>query len=152
MMREAEKIGVKQRDDMRKLPVFEQRRLQIAAASYIAKMNSDILLVDTHLFIKTSEGYWPGLPNNVASALAPTHLIMITASPEDILGRRQSDTSRNRDKASEKEILEELEIGKNMLCSLAIFTGAAMIYVQNAEGKVNEASDQIVSAIGNEFS
>ncbi len=148
MMKEAEKIGVKHRDDMRKLPVAEQRKLQVSASSAIAKMDSAVLLVDTHLFIKTKEGYWPGLPNDVATALAPTHLILVMATPSEILARRRADTTRNRDEASEDEITEELEIAKNMLNSLALITGATMIYVRNAEGKADEAAAKIVSAIG----
>ncbi len=148
MMKEAEKIGVKHRDDMRKLPVAEQRKLQVSASSEIAKMDSDVLLVDTHLFIRTKEGYWPGLPNDVATALAPTHLILVMATPNEILARRRADTSRNRDLASEDEIAEELEIAKNMLNSLALITGATMIYVKNSEGKADEAATKIVSAIG----
>ncbi len=148
MMKEAEKIGVKHRDDMRKLPVAEQRKLQVSASSSIAKMDSAVLLVDTHLFIRTREGYWPGLPNDVATALAPTHLILVIAAPNEILARRRADTTRIRDEASEDEIAEELEIAKNMLNSLALITGATMIYVRNAEGKVDEAAAKIVSAIG----
>ena len=70
------------------------------------------------------------------------------ATPGEILARRRADTSRNRDEASEDEIAEELEIAKNMLNSLAIITGATMIYVRNAEGKADEAAAKIVSAIG----
>lgn len=148
MMKEAEKIGVRHRDDMRKLPVAEQRKLQVSASSEIAQMNSEVLLVDTHLFIKTREGYWPGLPSDVATALAPTHLILITATPGEIRARRRSDTTRNREESGEEEIREEIQIAKNMLSSLAVLTGAAMIQVQNAEGKADEAATRIVSAIG----
>ncbi len=148
MMKEAEKIGVKDRDDMRKLSVTEQRKLQVAASSEIGKMNSDVLLVDTHLFIKTEEGYWPGLPHNVAAELAPTHIILIEASPAEILGRRAKDTTRRRDTVNEKDILEELTIAKNMTSTLAVLTGAAIMYVQNTEGKADDAASKVVSAIG----
>jgi adenylate kinase len=148
MMKEAEKIGVKDRDDMRKLPVTEQRKLQVAASSEIGKINSDVLLVDTHLFIKTDEGYWPGLPYNVATELAPTHIILIEASPSEILARRAKDTTRRRDTMSEKDVLEELTIAKNMMSTLAVLTGAAIMYVQNTEGKADDAASKVVSAIG----
>ncbi|MFQ6135324.1 MAG: adenylate kinase [Nitrososphaerales archaeon] len=148
MMKEAEKIGVKDRDDMRKLPVAQQRKLQVAASLEIAKMSSDVLLVDTHLFIKTKDGYWPGLPHDVATALSPTHIILIEATPAEILSRRAKDTTRRRDTVSEKDILEELTIAKNMLSTLAVLTGAAIMYVQNTEGKADEAASKVVSAIG----
>ena len=62
MFEEAQKMGVKSRDEMRKLPVGEQRKLQETAARRIADMKDDVVIVDTHLFISTGEGYYPGLP------------------------------------------------------------------------------------------
>ena len=39
------------------------------------------MFVDTHLFIRTPEGFWPGLPYVVIQALKPTHLVLIEAEP-----------------------------------------------------------------------
>ena len=69
MMKEAEKLGVKNRDDMRKLPLAQQKKLQITASSEISKIHADVLLIDTHLFIKTNDGYWPGIPYDVAKTI-----------------------------------------------------------------------------------
>jgi adenylate kinase len=148
MMNEAEKIGVKDRDDMRKLPVARQRELQLAASSAIGKIRCNILLVDTHLFIKTKEGYYPGLPSDVAKELTPTHIILIEATPAEIISRRIKDTTRRRDTVTEDDILEELTIAKNMLSALGVLTGAAIMFIQNSEGKADEASRRILSAIG----
>jgi len=148
MMKEAEKIGVKHRDELRNLPVSQQRKLQLSASIEISKMKSDILLVDTHLFIKTSEGYWPGLPIDVATALSPTHLILIEATPSEIISRRIKDTTRRRDIVIEKDIIEELSIAKDMLSVLAVLTGASIMYVSNSEGKADDASAKAVSALG----
>lgn len=148
MMKEAEKIGVKNRDDMRKLPVAQQRKLQLAASSEISRMNADILLVDTHLFIKTSDGYWPGLPQDVAVALSPTHLVLVEAAPAEIISRRAKDETRRRDAVTENEVLEELLIAKSILSTLAVLTGAAIMYVQNSEGKADEAASKVASALG----
>ena len=148
MMKEAEKIGVKHRDELRNLPVSQQRKLQLSASIEISKMKSDILLVDTHLFIKTSEGYWPGLPIDVATALSPTHLILIEATPSEIISRRIKDTTRRRDIVIEKDIIEELSIAKDMLSVLAVLTGASIMYVSNSEGKADDASAKAISALG----
>ncbi|HEY7508477.1 MAG TPA: AAA family ATPase, partial [Nitrososphaera sp.] len=51
MFEEAKKIGVKSRDDMRKLPVAKQKKLQETAARRIARMRDSVVIVDTHLFI-----------------------------------------------------------------------------------------------------
>src|SRR3989304_7200916 len=148
MMKEAEKIGVLHRDEMRNLPVSQQRKLQLSASIEISKIKSDILLVDTHLFIKTAEGYWPGLPIYGATALSPTHIILIEATPSEILPRRIKDTTRRRDIVLEKDIIEELSIAKDMLSVLAVLTGASIMYVSNTEGKADDASAKAVSALG----
>lgn len=148
MMKEAEKLGLNDRDGMRHLPVTTQRKLQLAASSEISKIEAEILLVDTHLFIKTNEGYWPGLPFDVATTLSPTHIFLIIASPKEIISRRLNDTSRRRDNITENDVIEELEIAQNMLCSLSIITGAAMMQIQNANEKFDKAANSIVSALG----
>ncbi len=148
MMKEAEKIGLTDRDSMRYLPVAEQRKLQIAAASEISKIKTEILLVDTHLFIKTNEGYWPGLPFDVVNVLSPTHIFLIIAAPKEIILRRQNDTSRRRDNITKNDVIEELEIANNMLCSLSIITGAAIMQIHNSNNQSDKAALSIVSALG----
>jgi len=148
MMEEAKKIGVKDRDNMRMLPVNDQRKFQLAASTKISKMNTEVLLVDTHLFIKTNDGFWPGIPYDVATALSPTHIFLVIAQPEEIIKRRLNDKSRRRDPVTENEVLEELEIAKNMLSCLAVITGASIMYIQNTEGKADEAASIAASALG----
>ncbi len=148
MMEEANKIGVKDRDDMRKLPVNSQRKLQVAASTQISKMNTEVLLVDTHLFIKTNDGFLPGIPYDVATALSPTHIFLVIAQPDEIIKRRLNDKTRRRDTVTENEVLEELEIAKNMLSCLAVITGAAIMHIQNTEGKADKAASIAATALG----
>ena len=54
MFEEAQKLGISNRDEMRKLSVDKQKNFQIKAAQTIAKINADVVLIDTHLFIKTN--------------------------------------------------------------------------------------------------
>ena len=148
MMEEANKIGVKDRDDMRKLPVNHQRKLQVAASTKISKIITEVLLVDTHLFIKTNDGFWPGIPYDVATALSPTHIFLVIAQPEEIIKRRLNDESRRRDLVTENEVMEELEIAKNMLSCLAVITGAPIMHIQNTEGKADKAASIAAAALG----
>ncbi|MDQ5875371.1 MAG: AAA family ATPase, partial [Thermoproteota archaeon] len=67
MFEEAKKMGLKNRDEMRKMSVEDQRRLQDLAAQRITEMKDDIVMIDTHLFINTDEGYYPGLPMRLLS-------------------------------------------------------------------------------------
>lgn len=148
MFEEAQKLGVKDRDEMRKLPVEKQRRLQESAARRIAEMENDIVIVDTHLFISTDEGYYPGLPMRLLTIIDPTNLIMVAADPAQIADRRKNDPTRKRDEASAEAIKNDLEVSRMMLASCSVITGAAFAVVLNDDGKVDEAAEGIARILG----
>jgi adenylate kinase len=148
MFDEAKKKGVKNRDDLRKLSVKEQRELQSMAAKTIASIADDVVIVDTHAFISTKEGFYPGLPHNVLEILNPDSFIMITARPEEIYNRRMTDTSRTRDIVSIDTIKKELDVTSAMLSTCSILCGSPIKMVLNTEGKVDEAARGILSAMG----
>ncbi len=79
MFEEAKKMGLKNRDEMRIMPIEDQRRLQEMAAQRITEMKDDIVRIDTHLFINTEEGYYPGLPMRLLSIMNPTNMVMVAA-------------------------------------------------------------------------
>jgi len=148
MFDEAKKKGVKNRDDLRKLSVKEQRELQSMAAGTIAAIADDVVIVDTHAFISTKEGFYPGLPHNVLEILNPDSFIMITARPEEIYNRRMTDTTRTRDIVSIDAIKKELDVTSAMLSTCSILCGSPIKMVLNTEGKVDEAARGILNAMG----
>ena len=135
---------VKDRDEMRKMPVEKQKRLQKIAASRIAKMKGKAVIVDTHLFIRTEEGFWPGLPFEVVRAMQPTHLILVVATPEEIAKRRSADPTRARDAVTPEGLREELEIARGFLAVSSTLTGAPMLIVRNEQGKAERVSKSLV--------
>ena len=135
---------VKDRDEMRKMPVDRQKRLQKIAATRIATMKGKTILVDTHLFIRTPEGFWPGLPFEVVRAMKPTHLVLVIATPEEIAKRRSADPTRARDDVSLDGLREEIEIAKSFLTVSSTLTGAPMTIVRNEQGKAEEVSKDLV--------
>ena len=135
------------RDEMRRLPDERQTRLQKIAATKIAKMTGRAVLVDTHLFIRTEEGFWPGLPFEVVRAMDPTHLVLVEAAPEEIAKRRSADTSRYRDAVTVQGLAEELQLARSFLAVSSTLTGAPMLLVRNAEGKQADAARVILSAL-----
>jgi adenylate kinase len=145
MFEAAKKLGwVKNRDEMRKLRVEKQRRLQKIAADKIAKTRGKkVIFVDTHLFVRTPEGFWPGLPLAVIQALKPTHLLLIEADPPEILKRRLNDTTRYRDKITEDEVLAELTLARTFLSAASLVSGAPIMFIHNQEGKADEAAERI---------
>jgi adenylate kinase len=141
------KMGIKHRDEMRNMPVEEQRRLQEMAAQRISEMRDDIVLVDTHLFINTSEGYYPGLPMRLLNVMKPTNLIMVAADPQEIADRRKADQTRQRDIISAENVQRELDIARVMVASCSILTGAPFAIIMNSDGKVDEAAANIAKML-----
>lgn len=144
----AQKNGMKDRDELRKLPVIEQQSLQKMAAEKIAAKNDEIVIIDTHAFINSPEGYYPGLPEHVLKIIKPTNFVSISAKPEEIYNRRMKDQTRNRDKITLVNIKKELEYQSGMISACAVITGSPVRHILNDEGKVDEAVDKIISSIG----
>lgn len=147
MFEEAKKMGLKSRDEMRRMPVEDQRRLQEMAAQRIADMKDDIVLVDTHLFINTGEGYYPGLPMRLLNIMKPTNLVMVAAEAEEIAERRKTDQTRQRDIASAEDIQKELDISRVMVASCSILTGAPFAMIMNNNGGVDKAAANIAKIL-----
>jgi adenylate kinase len=147
MFEEAKKMGLKNRDEMRRMTVEDQRRLQDLAAQRITEMKDDIVLIDTHLFINTEEGYYPGLPMRLLNIMKPTNMVMVAADPREIAERRKSDQTRQRDIASAENIQKELDISRVMVASCSILTGAPFAIIMNNDGQISEAAANIAKIL-----
>lgn len=146
MFRVAQKKGlVKHRDEMRRLDTAVQREIQEAAAHAIAAMGD--VIVDTHCTIKTPKGYLPGIPAWVAQALHPKQIILVEATPEEILGRRNNDATRKRDADSTTAIAEHQSMNRIMAMTVATLTGATVAIVENRDGAVDATRDQIIQSL-----
>lgn len=148
MLEEGKKLGwVKNRDELRKLSVERQRQLQTHTAKAIADMEGGVLIIDTHLFIRTKEGFWPGLPFDVVRALSPTHLILVEATATEVAVRRSADRTRYRDPVTSEELEEELDLARSFLTVASTLTGAPMKIVNNSDGKSEAVASQIAATI-----
>ena len=148
MLETARENGIQDRDEMRKLAVSKQQNLQKTAAKKISQLDDDVVIVDTHAFISSPEGYYPGLPEHVLEIIKPTNFISVSAKPEEIYSRRINDTSRNRDMITLPDIKAELDVQAGMISACAVITGSPVKFVQNDEGKVDEAASIIIKALG----
>src|SRR5215207_6741576 len=135
MLEEAHKKGVKNRDEMRNLSIMDQRNLQERAARRISRMEDNIVIIDTHLFIKTSEWFYPGVPLNVTQIIKPTHFLLIVAGADEI---------RKRDLPSKEDIQNHVDISKTMIVTSANFTGSPFAIIENNNKQVNRAAQNIV--------
>jgi adenylate kinase len=144
----AKENGLTDRDQLRKLSVSEQQRLQKIAAEKIAGHEEEVVIIDTHAFISSPEGYYPGLPEHVLKIIKPTNFVSVSAKPEEIYNRRMKDDTRNRDKITLANIKKELDVQSGMMSACAVITGSPVRLVLNGEGKIDEAADKIIKAIG----
>jgi adenylate kinase len=117
------------------------------AAKRIAEMKDNIVIVDTHVFINTTEGYYPGLPMRLLNIIKPTHMVMIAADPQEILNRRKSNGTRQRDIISEENIQHELDISKVMVTSCSVLTGSPFIIITNNDNKTDEAASYLIKVL-----
>ena len=148
MLEEAKKMGIKNRDELRMLPIVKQKQLQKIAAEMLSNLSDDVIFIDTHAFISTKAGFYPGLPNYVIQIIQPTNFIAITASPNEIHNRRMKDETRDRDPVSIEDIKKELAVQDAMLSSCSVLSGSPMKVIFNHEGKIEEAAVNVIDAIG----
>ncbi|HET6516865.1 MAG TPA: adenylate kinase [Nitrosopumilaceae archaeon] len=148
MFEEAQKNGIKDRDELRKLSMEQQQKLQKLAAEKIAQLNDNAVIIDTHAFISTSSGFYPGMPDYVIKIIKPANFISISARPELIYNRRKSDETRNRDIVSIDSIKKELSVQDAMLSCCSVLSGSPLKTIRNDEGKVEEAAMNVIKAIG----
>lgn len=158
MLEAAKEMGlVSHRDEMRKLKVSQQLELQRLAAKKISNLslNYDVLLVDTHLFISTPRGKWPGLSINNLQFLDIAQIIVVEASPNEILKRRMSDKTRYRDVVDEESLRQDIEYNRVLAATLSIHTSCPVAYIPNHEGEAEAAAkmlyeilSRVVSDIG----
>ncbi len=147
MFEEAKKLGINDRDQLRKLSIEVQQKLQAMTADYISSLNESVVVVDTHLFIKTPSGYYPGLPMNLILKINPDRLILVTADSEEILRRRKKDNTRTRDTITDEEIKRDLDVSLSMISCLSILTGAPFEIIYNHDNRIDSATSLMVELL-----
>ena len=147
MLEEAKKNGISDRDELRRLSMPEQKKIQKLAAEKISKLEDDLVIIDTHAFIVTKAGFYPGLPTHVLDIIKPANFISVSARPEEIYNRRMKDKTRHRDLVSIESIKKELAVQDAMVSSCSVLSGSPMKPLLNAEGKVDEAAQAVIEAI-----
>ena len=147
MLKEASSYA-KDRDDLRKLDISQQKKLQNQVASKIACFSEDIIIVDTHAFIATDSGFYPGLPNNILEIIKPNHFVSVSARPEEIYNRRMGDGTRIRDIVSIESIKKELAVQDSMVAACSVLSGSPILTVLNSEGLADSVAEEIAKGIG----
>ena len=148
MMQEAERLGVKDRDQIRKRSLQEQKELQSLAAERIGKLRAQLLIIDTHLFIKTQEGYLPGMPLDVLKTVAPTNIVLVDAPTPNIIARRAKDLTRRRDVAADEEVEMDRRVALAMISATGVALGVPFSVVENREGEAETTAMEVLGLLG----
>ena len=85
---------------------------------------------------------------HLINALGPTHFVMIAADAQEIVNRRNSDKTRQRDLASVKQIETELEISRIVVSCCSVISGSPFMIIINKENEIDKAASAIASMIG----
>ncbi|MBS7650341.1 MAG: adenylate kinase [Candidatus Bathyarchaeia archaeon] len=135
------------RDMIRRQDLNLQRRIQLEAAEKIAGMEGEVTIVDTHVAVKTSLGYLPGLPEHVLKRLKPNLIIMVEAEPAEIEERRRRDQDRMRIENEAGEVSTDIEWSRRMAAACSVIAGVPVKTVKNFEGQRLKAAREILSLI-----
>ncbi len=148
VMLELAKDTIKDRDEIRRAPIEVQHKLQRRAAEAIAQeWSGGVMIIDTHVIIKTGSGYLPGIPYHVLQGLKPDLIALVEAPPEEILSRRSKDTSRTRGASSVKEVEDDLQFSRAVAFTCATLAGVPLGIVQNKAGDQRGAARQLLEMI-----
>lgn len=155
MLEHLKRCGVvRSRDEIRRLRLKAQSEAQEAAAKSIRRELEALVgdkvigIVDTHAVIRTGSGYWPGLPPNILKELRPDIIVVIEASPDEIVSRQLRDSSRYRADLSSRETVEELlQVNRYYAVAYSALSGAALRFIRNSEGLVERAAEELVMAV-----
>jgi adenylate kinase len=136
------------RDEMREQEIETQRKVQELAANEISnRAGQGTIVVDTHMFVKTSVGMWAGVPQSVLQRLSPRLLVLVEADPEQIAGRRRGDADRRREAVLSDEIKFDLEWSRATAAASAVATGAPVKVIRNDAGKQKQAAQELFETI-----
>ena len=138
------------RDDMRSQSIEAQKKAQeLAASEIVNRSTGGTTVVDTHMFVRTQSGLWAGLPQNVLQKLSPRLLVLVEADPEQIAGRRRTDTDRKREQALAEEIAFDLVWSRATAAASAVATGAPVKVIRNDAGRQKQAAQELFETIRN---
>jgi len=146
MLEIAKEMGIRDRDEMRKLPIEKQRKLQELTAEKVSEMGD--VVVDTHCTIKTPSGYLPGFPYHILKKLDPRLIILIEADANEIIERRVKDKDiRRRDEESIYDIEEHQLMNRIAAMNYAVLVSATVKIVKNNDGMAEKATEEIIKVL-----
>ena len=139
---------VESRNDIASLPVEETRLLQRRAGEYVARRaHMRSILLNTHLVVRTDQGYLPGLPPEVLADVDPDRLVLVEASAETVADRRSAGDYRDHRGGTVREVSFERDLNRAAATTCAAEAGIPIELIEN-DAAVEEAGDALAGVVG----
>lgn len=127
---------VRDRDQIRYLPVDEQEELRTKAIAKIAKLQGDVIL-DTHASVEQHGRFFPGLSYYMMTHLKHTvALFYVDALTKHIMRRRVADKSRHREIEPEWLINMQRDINLAIVSYYSTYLNIPLYLIINEDGKL----------------
>ena len=104
-------------------------------------------IINTHLSIKHPYGFTQGLPDFALEKIKPDMFVLVEAEPKEIIERRTSDGSRDRDSEEEFELDTHQKMNRYFASIYANKTNASIKIIHNRQGKIEESREELKKAI-----
>ncbi|MCW1296706.1 MAG: adenylate kinase [Candidatus Parvarchaeota archaeon] len=137
-----------------KLDFFKE--IQLEAARRIAEMTKEKnVIITSHAVMYRKSGFFPGFPSYLLEILKPVAIVIIYSKPDEIEARRRRDREagkeldRTRDTVPMEIIKQEQEYSIYITFAYAMFTGCCVKIIENPEGRLESAVDELVDALEN---
>lgn len=134
--------------DLAKIPLRLREQLQMLAVDRILEDAKSVpVVIDGHLLVDTPTGFVPGLPYECVAKLDLSAVIILTASPADILARRENNKAKyqllNGKSGPERVAFHEELLIKASL-QYAILSGASLECVPNHQGEIENTVQSLI--------
>ncbi len=138
---------VKNRDDVRYLPIKIATGLRKAAIDHIGRMHGNIV-IDTHASVERGDRYFPGMPLEVLKGLGGlAGIIYVDAETDDIIKRRKSDKNRKREIESARTIDMQRLINIAMISNISAHLNISIYIIENDGGMLQSAEKDFKAAL-----
>ncbi|MGC8676012.1 MAG: AAA family ATPase [Candidatus Micrarchaeia archaeon] len=144
----AGEYGINDRDKMRQMPGYAEKSEQWRKKIFSGLAAQDgIVIVDTHASIKAANRYTPGLALTDLEAIrgSAAAIVYVDASTEEILKRRESDKTRNREQDTAEEISQHRSINLSLASFFSAYLNIPLYVIYNKEGELQKAQEKLKS-------
>jgi len=153
MLKHLESLGLK-RDEMRKK--LDLRKYVDAQKNALEELKGIIernkrVIVDTHASIILHKyGFYPGFPGDSIREINPTVLVLITANPYEIYGRRYKDyVEGKRERELNIDLIKkEVEMERRYSIVYSVISGRPLKIINNKQGMLDKAVEEFKKILG----